>query len=1777
MRSFRILIGVSVIIQITLFLIPTSVFASGDTCATATRISLNTTSSYLQINPPGDVDYFYFTLPAPGKVTITGGITGHIIEGYLMNSTCTHTIASGHLWSHENITVSLLSAGTYKLKIKGLYFSTTGNYWIKVAFQSKAPEIAVLGNELTVPDEDTSPNSVDGTDFGEAIVGGSSIIHAFNIINKGTAILNLTGTPSVTVSGANADDFSIIEQPGSSVAINGTTSFRVAFNPSSEGLREATITIPNNDSNENPYNFAIAGTGQLPASEITIQGGGQEIINGDTIPQRDDKTDFGMAVIGGSVTHTFQISNSGTKELTLTGSPYISIKGPHAGDFKIDEQPISPLGVDETTSFALSFKPTAEGLREAVVTIANDDNNKNPYEFAIRGEGVFTAVPEITVRGNGIEIPDGDAAPGREDGTDFGSAGIAGGSITQTFTINNDGIETLNLTGVPHVIISGAQANDFDITVQPDDSVAPGGSTTFQVYFTPKAVGIHEAVLNIFNDDSNENPYNLCIRGDGIKINSVISDRFALKGGSGDLWTWGTYNDQLESTPIFIGSNYNFVSARPSHRLALKKGDRLYAWGDNSHGNLGDGTTTDRTMPAFIGTDYSVIAAGPSHSLALKSDGSLWAWGNNSHGQLGDGTNTDQLEPIFIGSGYKAISAGSLHSLALKNDGSLWAWGYNSQGQLGDGTTSDRNVPTLIGAGYSDISAGDHFSLALKNDGSLMAWGWNSFGKLGDGTMLNRSTPTLVDTGYSAISAGSSHSLALKNDGSLWAWGYNYYGQLGDGTTTNQSLPILIGTDHVAIAAGPYYSLALKSDGSLWSWGLNASGELGDGTTINRLVPTRIFSEGFVFFTHELQVASAGDGTGRITSDPQGIDCGTQCRATFDSGTEIILTPVADSGSVFTGWSGGCSGSQIPCSVNLNRTKYVIANFSPSDEDGDGLSDSIENAFCTDPLDADSDDDGILDGMEDINHNGVVDSDETSPCLSDSDADGIQDGTEQGYTLESISPDTNIDVFIPDADPTTTTVPIVQDSDSDGYTDGQEDLNFNGRIDFGEADPFDDSDVPLSGSIPTEKILPPDSGSYKQFGSFVAIKEDVAIIGAPNDNENGGASGAAYVLRWDGSNWVDEQKLMPSDGSECEYFGHAVAVSGTVALVGAMQDDDNGWASGSAYVFRWNGASWVEEQKLLASDGDDSEFFGCSVAISADTALVGAYQNQDTGSVYVFRWDGNSWVEKQKILPSDGASYCRFGYSMAVSGDVAMIGAYQNHNNYQDSYGSVYVFRWNGSDWVEEQKLSPSDGANNDYFGYSVAVSGDVTLVGAYGDDDNGGESGAAYMFRWNGTSWEEEQKVSASDGATENYFGSSVAICKDMALIGAYGDNANGNECGSAYIFHWNGSRWEEEQKFLPFQGADNDRFGLSTAIDGYWAFVGSPNTDSIYSYSLVSLFSDQDGDGLFDYLEDDFCTDKFDADSDDDGLFDGAEDTNHNGMVDANETNPCNSDTDHDGMPDGWEVDNLLNPLMDDARTDKDMDGFNNIREYFAGTSANDINDKPYFESEIENFESGDFNKFPWITNGDALWEITAMKAQGVYSAKAASILDSQSTYLEINRYTEAGDMNFFYSVDSEENYDFLRFYIDGVFVDGWSGATPFNQVFFSVTQGMHHFKWEYVKDKSDHGGADTAWIDDISFPGFVDSDHDGMPDDWEIENGFDPLIEDNDDDVDNDLFTNHMECLMGTDPQNQNDYPNGEKGFDGDLDVDGLDVSKFAMGLSSGTLTGSELQKFSNNFGR
>jgi hypothetical protein len=424
-------------------------------------------------------------------------------------------------WLQSNLNLVSYIGNTVKIRFRGV---TGSNFRSDIAVDlvsmtatlAVGPEINIQGNSTTIADGDTTPTTADFTDFGTVAVA-SSFTRTFTIQNIGTSNLNLTGaSPYIVISGANAADFTVTAIPTTPIGASSSTTFNIRFTPSAAGVRNATLTIANNDTDENPYDFAIQGTGFVPAPEINILGNATTIVDGDTTPTTADFTDFGSTAIATPITRSFTIQNTGTANLNLTAaSPRIVISGANAADFSVTVIPATPITASNSTTFTIRFNPATAGVKNATLTIANNDSDENPYDFAIRGTGLAPA-PEMNILGNGVSIADNDTTPTTADDTDFGSSPI-GTPITKTFTIQNLGTANLNLTAAsPRITISGLHAADFSVTLIPTTPIAAAGSTTFSIRFNPSLIGARNATLTIANNDADENPYNFDITGNGI-------------------------------------------------------------------------------------------------------------------------------------------------------------------------------------------------------------------------------------------------------------------------------------------------------------------------------------------------------------------------------------------------------------------------------------------------------------------------------------------------------------------------------------------------------------------------------------------------------------------------------------------------------------------------------------------------------------------------------------------------------------------------------------------------------------------------------------------------------------------------------------------------------------------------------------------------------------------------------------------------------------------------------------------------------------------------------------------------------------------------------------------------------------------------------------------------------------------------------------------------------------------------------------------------------------
>jgi hypothetical protein len=333
------------------------------------------------------------------------------------------------------------------------------------------------------------------------------------------------------------------------------------------------------------------------------------------------------------------------------------------------------------------------------------------------------------------------------------------------------------------------------------------------------------------------------------------------------------------------------------------------------------------------------------------------------------------------------------------------------------------------------------------------------------------------------------------------------------------------------------------------------------------------------------------------------------------------------------------------------------------------------------------------------------------------------------------------------------------------------------------------------------------------FGQSVSVSGDTAVIGAYRQNS---AQGAAYVFVRSGGTWSLQQKLTASDGQALDQFGVSVSVSGDTAVIGAY---GRNYYEGAAYVFVRSGVTWTQQQELTASDSAVNDDFGISVSVNANTALIGAFGNNSSqGAAYVFAYSGGAWSQQQELSASDGVAGDSFGDAVSVTGNTALIAA-DGKNSKQ---GAAYVFAYDGTTWSQQQELTASDGVASDSFGNSVSLGVNMAVIGAEG---RGSNQGAAYVFGLSGGTWSQQQELSASDGVAGDQFGYSVSVSGYTALVGAPAMN---NLEGAAYVFTFTAGVWSQQQELTASDGATSDVFGISVFASGDTALVGATGNNS-------------------------------------------------------------------------------------------------------------------------------------------------------------------------------------------------------------------------------------------------------------------------------------------------------------------------------------------------------------
>jgi hypothetical protein len=360
-----------------------------------------------------------------------------------------------------------------------------------------------------------------------------------------------------------------------------------------------------------------------------------------------------------------------------------------------------------------------------------------------------------------------------------------------------------------------------------------------------------------------------------------------------------------------------------------------------------------------------------------------------------------------------------------------------------------------------------------------------------------------------------------------------------------------------------------------------------------------------------------------------------------------------------------------------------------------------------------------------------------------------------------------------------------------------------------------------------QELTASDGATHDNLGFSVAVSGNVAVVGASSHQVgNNSRQGAAYVFMLSGNTWVFQQELTAADGGANDNFGSSVGVSGNTLVVGATNAMVHNTVAGAAYVYTFSGTSWIQAQKLTAPDGATGDSFGGGVALNGQTIVVGAVGHTvgthgAQGAAYLYAFSGSGWSFQQELTAADGASGDLFGNGVGISGTTVVVGASGHQVSRNAGQGVAYVYTFGGNTWSQQQELTASDGNANDQFGRKVAIDGSTIVAGAF---DHAGSKGAAYVYTFSGTTWSQQQELTAPDGKTGDDFGQSVAISGGSIVVGAGGHAVNGHTAqGAAYSYTLSGSTWFFGQEMTAANGVANAIFGLSVAISGTTALVGA------------------------------------------------------------------------------------------------------------------------------------------------------------------------------------------------------------------------------------------------------------------------------------------------------------------------------------------------------------------
>ena len=379
----------------------------------------------------------------------------------------------------------------------------------------------------------------------------------------------------------------------------------------------------------------------------------------------------------------------------------------------------------------------------------------------------------------------------------------------------------------------------------------------------------------------------------------------------------------------------------------------------------------------------------------------------------------------------------------------------------------------------------------------------------------------------------------------------------------------------------------------------------------------------------------------------------------------------------------------------------------------------------------------------------------------------------------------------------------------------------------------DQTNTGFRSALQEEKLTAVDGTADDFYGGSVSLSGNRAVVGAAYhdptlNNVVVDNAGAVYYYEFENSQWVFKQKITASDAETNDQFGDEVSLSGDKLMIGSFRNDETGGDAGAVYVFEFINSTWVETDKLTASDASNGDWFGRTIGIHQNTAMISATSHDElgnrSGAIYVFNHNGQNWVESQKLTASNGTDNTRLGASISLEQNRMVAGGnYHPSNGIQG--GTAYVFEYNTSNnlWEETQQLLTDVILDDANFGHAVSLNGDRILIGAIEDDGNVAESGAAYLFEYDGQSWSMAHKFTEAALDAGDEYGSAVNMVGDRLYIGAQNAGFNGAYSGVMYAYDLVGSDWLRTDEFFGLDTNARDEFGVSISTDGGRTLIGA------------------------------------------------------------------------------------------------------------------------------------------------------------------------------------------------------------------------------------------------------------------------------------------------------------------------------------------------------------------